>query len=469
MTNQPENMSIADEFLNVPINDQRLVNRLIHTASMLEKQPEKSIPDACQNWAATKAAYHLFDHQKITPAVIQSGHFSNTIERIKNHPIVLQIQDTTCIDFTTLQKTKGLGPYTTASSSRGLLMHSVLAVTPTGVPLGLLYQDVWARDPETRGKRKLRRSLPIEEKESFKWLKAMEASSKTIPNTVKAVTVGDREADIFEFFQKAHQEGHHLLIRAIRNRRITEEHKLLRNQIENTPIAGECVIEIPRDTRHNLPPRQAKLNIRFCQVTVYPAFYRSQNPSGTIPLYVVLAQEIDPPSEENSIEWLLLTTIPVGSVQEAVQKIEWYRQRWKIERFHYVLKSGCQIEELQLETTERLKNAIALYSIVAWRLLWLTYQSRTTPDAPCTIILENQEWQALYCVVKRTKKLPKNPPTLIEAVLLMAKLGGFLARKGDGKPGVKVIWRGYQKLNEGLLFVEYFQTIQSSFGDMGNA
>lgn len=467
MSKQPETLSIADEFSHAPINDQRLLNRLILTASMLEKQPEKSIPDACLDWATTKATYHLFNHPKITPDVILTSHFSNTIERMKNHPLVLLIQDTTNMDFTTHPKTKGLGPYATQPGTRGLLMHSVLAVTPMGVPLGLLFQDIWARDPEPKGKSVDRRSLPIEQKESFKWLKALEFSSKNLPDTVKTVTVGDREADIFEFFLKANQEGKHFLIRAIRNRRITEEHKLLRDQIENSPIAGTCLIEVPRDTRRNLPPRKAKLQVRFCRVTVCPACPFSRK-LGTIPLFAVSAKEIDPPDGDTPIEWLLLTTIPVGSLQEAIQKIEWYRQRWKIERFHYVLKDGCRIEHLQLETSERLKNAIALYSVISWRLLWLMYQSRTTPDAPCSIILENYEWQALYCVVNRTKEPPKTPPTLQESVLLIARLGGFLARKGDGLPGVKVLWRGLQKLNEGLLFVEYFQNSRSSTSDMGN-
>jgi hypothetical protein len=182
---------------------------------------------------------------------------------------------------------------------------------------------------------------------------------------VQTVTVADREADIFEFFQKAFQLKKHLLVRAI---------------------------HVPED--------------------------------------------------EQPIEWLLLTTIPVTNMSEAVQKIEWYRERWKIERFHYTLKSGCRIEYLQLETSERLINAITLYSIIAWRLTWLTYQARVTPNLSCQIILETHEWQSLCCVVNQTKTPQSQPPTLHEAVRLIAKLGGFLGRKHDGEPGVKVLWRG---------------------------
>ncbi len=461
--------SIINEFQNVPINDQRLINRLILTARLLENQPEKSIPDACGNWAATKATYQFFANEKVTSEAVLNSHRSNTIERIRQYPMVLLIQDTSALDYTTHKKTKGLGSYTTAKNSRGLLMHSVLAVSPTGIPLGILYQDIWTREQLSKyTKRNEHQELPIEVKESYKWLKAMESSLTGIPNPMQTVTIGDREADIFEFFQKALELGSHLLVRAVRNRRILEECELLLNQLEQAPEAGQCMVGIPRRSEQNLPPRQARLNIRYCSATVYKARFRTKKPQESIPLYAILAREINSPEGEDPIEWFLLTTIPIGSLEEAVQKIEWYRQRWKIERFHYTLKSGCGVEDLQLETKERLENAIALYSILAWRLTWLTYQARVTPDFPASIILEKHEWQALYCVVNKTHTPPETPPTLAETVLLLGKLGGFLGRKHDGQPGIKVLWRGLQKLNEGLLFVEYFQLIQPSFRDMGN-
>ena len=454
-TNPVEKTSITDEFQNVPINDQRLANRLINTAATLESQPEKSIPDACQNWAETKAVYNLFANNKVTPSIILTGHQLNTIERMKKYPLVLKIQDTSILDFSTHRNTKGLGKYTTDPYSLGLLMHSVFAVSPDGVPLGLLYQDIWSREHYPDQKRTKRRQLPIEAKESFKWQKAMEGSKVPLLDSTQTVTVGDREADIFELFQKAHQQGEHLLIRAVHNRRITGEYHLLYEQINNVPEIGQCLVDIPRKPEQNLPPRQAKLSVRFCPVNICPTHSRSKNSTESIPLYAVFAREIEVPEGEEPIEWLLLTTIPVTNMAEAVQKIEWYRERWKIERFHYTLKSGCHVEDLQLETKESLSNAIALYSIIAWRLTWLTYQARVTPEFSCQIILETHEWQALYCVVNKTKTPPDQPPTLHEAVRLIAKLGGFLGRKHDGEPGVKVLWRGLQKLNEGMLFVEF--------------
>lgn len=466
-TNSIEN-SIAGEFLNVPINDQRLINRLILTATRFDESPEKSIPEACRNKAETNGAYDFFANDKVNPDAILSTHRSNTIERMKKYPMALLIQDTTKLDYSSHKNTKGLGPYTRATKSFGLLMHSVLAVNPNGVPLGLLYQEIWSRENYPDQKRHMRYELPIEAKESFKWLKALDGSLTGVPDSVQTVTIGDREADIYELFQKAHQRGAHLVIRAVHNRRIAGEYHLLYDQVKQIPEKGQCLIDIPRKPEQKLPPRQANLSVRFCPVNICPAHSRSKKaPEGT-PLYVIFGQEIDAPEGEEPIEWLLLTTIPVTNIAEALQKIEWYRERWKIERFHYTLKSGCHVEELQLETKERLSNAIALYSVIAWRLSWLTYQARVTPDLSCQIILENHEWQALYCVVNQTKTPPDQPPTLHEAVRLLAKLGGFLGRKHDGEPGVKVLWRDIQKLNEGLLFVEYFRSISSSSHDVGN-
>lgn len=164
-----------------------------------------------------------------------------------------------------------------------------------------------------------------------------------------------------------------------------------------------------------------------------------------------------------------LTTLDVETTEEAFEKVRWYSYRWRIERFHYILKSGCKIEELQLETGDRLKNAIALYSFLAWRLAWITYQARETPNLPCTLILRDHEWKALYCQVYGTNRLPEKPPSLKKAVLLIALLGGFLNRKSDGAPGVKVLWRGFRELNSISKTYLYLSSCHASRKIMGNA
>ena len=464
---QPVKNSVGDEFRNAPLSDQRLIHRLMYIATILGENPEKSIPDACPNWATTKATYDFFKNDKVSPQAIIAPHRFNTIERMKQFSLVLCIQDSSALDFSSHKSTRGLGPYTTDEQTLGLIMHSVLAVSPEGIPLGLLYQNIWSRENYPTQKRVQRRNLPIEAKESFKWLKAHAESLQDIPDSIQTVTICDREADIYEFFEQAIQRKDHLLIRAVHNRRIIGEYHLLLEQIIHLPEMGQCMVDIPRKPEQNLPPRQAKLSIQYCPVNVCAAHTKSKNPE-SVALYAVYAREVETPEGEDPIEWLLLTTVPVTNLAEAIQKIQWYRERWKMERFHFALKSGCRIEELQLEMSDRLINAITLYSVIAWRLIWLTYQARVTPNQSCEIILETQEWQTLYCVVNKTKIPPDHPLTLQEAVLLIAKLGGFLGRKYDGNPGVKVLWRGLQKLNQGMLFFELARSLPFNPKDMGN-
>ena len=450
--------SIADEFANVSIKDQRLVDRLAKTARLFEQEPEKSIPNTCGSWAKTKAVYRLLDNDKIDCEVILAGHRQQTLERIKEHEVILCVQDTTSLDFSTHQKTEGLGPHSTSAGSLGLLIHTTLAVTTTGVPLGILSKSIWARPAATRGKRHRRKELPLAEKESRKWLEAMEKSQVGLPACVTAVTVGDREADVYDLFLKASSEGKHLLIRATQDRRVDGEQTRLSTQVEKAPLLGQCIVKVPRASEINQPPREARLALKVCPVTILPPFRRTSERLPDVKLYAIQARELSAPDGVKPIEWLLLTTLKVETLQEAVEKIDWYRHRWKIERYHFVLKSGCKVEDLQLETDERLKNAIAIYAVVAWRLTWITYQAREIPDAPCSVILPEAEWQTLFCLVNRTSKPPRRPPALKEAVIMIARLGGFLARKHDGDPGVKVLWRGMQKLNE---VMDALKTLQS--------
>lgn len=459
----------ANELDAVAIRDERLVNRLIETATILAEHPGKTIPQACGSWAKTKATYRLMDNDKLSPEIVLASHREQTIERMKGHDVVLAIQDTTDIIYNGQPNSGGVGRCSSFECQRGLLVHSTLAVTTNGVPLGLLDQYIWTRPPEETGKRTRRKELPTEDKESRRWLEALDRSLQGTPKDTTVVTVCDREADIYDFFHKAILEGSHLLVRAVQNRRVIEEQKTLFQQVESSAEAGKVRVDIPRDTHNNHPPRQATLSVKFCRVTIMPPKNRKKDEAlSDIPLNAILAKEIDPPEGVTPIYWLLLTTLPVNSLESALEKIDWYKERWKIERFHYTLKSGCKVEELQLETMRRLKNAIAIYSVVAWRLLWITYQARQTPEAPCSIVLEEHEWKALYCMVNKTSIPPDTPPTLKEAVLLIAKLGGFLARKGDGKPGVKVLWRGLQRLKD-ISDMWLISRLQISSSNVGNA
>ncbi|MGE5527680.1 MAG: IS4 family transposase [Patescibacteria group bacterium] len=215
---------------------------------------------------------------------------------------------------------------------------------------------------------------------------------------------------------------------------------------------GLCQTEVPR--RSNQPPRQARLAIRAGRVRIISPLKRTSEHLPPITLYAVEAREENVPKGVQALHWLLLTTLPTESFRNAVEKIGWYQQRWKIERLHYILKSGCKIEDLRLETSDRLKRAITLYTVIAWRIAWTTYQARENPSLPCSVAFSKMEWQALWWQVHPRKSLPDKPPALKDAVRWLAMLGGFLGRKGDGDPGVKVLWNGLHDLNIGMRFLE---------------
>ena len=456
---------LLDEFKNSTIKDKRIRRRLIKTIDQLSQFPNYSIPQSFDTTAGVKGAYRLLDNKKVTPEGVLSGHKEATKKRMAEHKTVLLVQDTTDFNYSSHTTVKGLGEHTPHAKSRGLLLHSTLAVTPEGVPLGLLAQKYWTRAPEERGKKNKRHSLPIEEKESYRWIEAMEESTVNIPDEIETVTVADREADIFELFKRSKELNKNILIRAIGNRKVRSEENSLIKTVDATDKAGIIKALIPRDSNTNTPEREAELEIKFCTVQLKPPSYLlNSNKLQPIELDVIYAKEIDTTEREKSIEWLLLSSIPIRTIEEASEKIGWYRQRWKIERFHFTLKSGCKVEDLQLETIERLENALSLYSIISWKILWLVYESRLKPDISCEIVLKEYEWHALYCMVKKKKNFPKNPPTLKEASMMIARLGGFMCRKGDGAPGVKVMWRGLQRLND----VSSLWSILTHSEDVGN-
>jgi hypothetical protein len=436
----------------VQLGDRRLNHRLVEIAEKLSVQPTAPINQACDDWADTKAAYRLFDNEKVTPEKILSPHQRRTGERMAGYPVVLAVQDTTILNYSHHPQTTGLGPIgTEAQSLQGLVMHTTLALTPEGMPLGVLTQDIWAR-PE--GKEKLskeeRRKRPIEEKESYKWLVAMQQTVELVPEGVQVVTVCDREGDVYELFALAEGLETHLLVRAAQNRALmdTEEGKLW-DRVAAQPIAGYLKIQVP--ARDNEPAREATVAVRFCSVTLKPPprpQMPDRDPLPPITLDAILVQEIDPPAGVTPLEWRLLTNVPVCTFEDAVERVRWYRTRWHIEVYHKVLKSGCKVEDCRLETADRLSRFLTLCSIIAWRLYWLTHINRHHPQEPCTTILAEHEWQALYATINRTTLIPHQPPTVHQAVRWIAQLGGFLGRKGDGEPGITVIWRGWQRLND---------------------
>ncbi len=439
-----------NELSNADLGDPRRTWRAIDLAQKLAERPMASLPEAAGDWSTTKAAYRFFDNDGVEPDALCASHVGATLERASHFPVVLAPQDTSLLDFTSHPATTGMGPLS-ASYQKGLLMHTTLAMTPSRVPLGILQQQVWARDPDTFAKQEDHKKRPIAEKESNKWLESLEAvieARKQCPNTL-FVSIGDREADVYDLFLKERPEGVEILVRASWNRGVEHEEKQLWAAMATAPIAAEVTLNIPR--QENTPARTATLNIRWKAITVRAPQARRNEKLPNIEIGVVWAMEVDTPENPRPegvkpVEWMLLTTIPITNTQEALEKLYWYACRWGIEVWHKVLKSGCRIEERQLQTAERLQRCLTLYSIVAWRIMFATMLCRIVPDIPCSILLEEEEWQALYCAIHRTSIAPDKPPKLSQAVRWIGQLGGFLGRKRDGEPGVKAMWKGFEHL-----------------------
>jgi hypothetical protein len=436
------------ELCHVDLGDLRLNRRLVKLVDDLLNTPEASVPQASGDWAATKAAYRFWDNPRVNPHDIHAAHRQSTLERLPDHAdqTLLAIQDTTSFDFTDHPQTTGLG-YLAHSKRSGIWLHSTLAVSGSGVPLGLLDQQTWTRDPADLGKRAQRNQKETTDKESQRWLDALAATEAALPAGRTVLTVADREADFYDLFAAPRRSGSDLLIRAKPRRRVRHLERLLGKAVRSNPSAGTMTVELRRgDDR---PPRQAKLTIRFATLEIAPpSTHPRRKELPHLKLTAILAEEESPPDGQKPVCWWLLTTLRIATLADAEQAVRWYALRWLIERYHFVLKSGCRVEKLQLETVSRLERALATYAVVAWRLLWLTYQARRHPEASCEGVLPREHWQVLHRVVQKTDKAPTTAPSLRDAVRQIARLGGFLARKGDGEPGVKTIWRGLRRLED---------------------
>lgn len=447
-----------EEFGGAPLGEARLNRRLCTLARDLYARPQAALPQACGSRAKTKAAYRFFDHARVNLQSILKPHYQRSAARAAREPVVLAVQDTTTLSYGTHPATEQLGPVGKhADGAVGLLVHGTLAFNLTGTPLGLLDVQCWTRDPEAAGQRHQRHERPWEAKESVRWLRSLEALERrqtACPQT-RLISVGDREADIYELFvwakAKAGRPG--LLVRAERPRVLTGDQGSLWAHVEQQPVAGQMQVKVPR--RGAQPARVAGLAVRWAAVELRPPQHQPRLPA--VSLWAVLAREEDGPPGTEPLEWMLLTTEPVADFAAAAEKLRWYTLRWGIEVFHRVLKSGCQIETRRLGQADRLAACLAIDLVVAWRIYHLTKLGRETPTVPCTVYFEEHEWQALVAFVTRQPDPPKDPPTLREAVRMVASLGGFLGRKGDGEPGTETLWRGLQRLDD---IAEAFQVFR---------
>jgi len=452
------------EFGRAPLGDRRRVERLIKIAEARSQRPSASFPACMETPQDLDAFYAFCDNEHIKREAVVLSHIQATCERMAAHPVVLALQDTSYVDYSHHPQTTGLGVLHD-KQHQGYLLHSTLVVTPEREPLGLLDQQVIQRDAKAFGKKQTRRQRPIEAKERYKWLLSVEASAASqaaCPESL-VVNVGDREADVYDAFLRAQQLQQPVLFRGAWNRSIEEEAAAyLWDWADALTVCDQRELALPKRGRY--AARSATVSLRYGQVNLKPPSYRRSEGLPTLPVHVVYVREEQPPAHEPGLEWLLLTTVPVTDTASAWERVDWYACRWMIELYHKVLKSGCQLEARQLETADRLLRYLAIDSVVAWRILGLTFTARAQPELSCEAFLEPEEWQALYCFIHKTPKRPEQPPSLREASRWIAQLGGFLGRNSDGEPGITVMWRGYQRLSD---IVQMHHVFNPTHGGVG--
>ncbi|MCC6073906.1 IS4 family transposase, partial [Pseudomonas sp. GCM10022188] len=426
--------------------DERLKGRAALLLERLGAQPSRSIPAACRGWSETLAAYRFFDNEKVTFEEVLASHRAATLQRMACSPVVLLVQDTTEFDRKQDLGPKGLGTIRTAKTTPRRL-HPTVAFTPERICLGVVEARWWCRDEPSP--RQARRNKGVDEKESVRWLESYEASCAVqgqLPETL-VVNLADAEGDLYEWFIEhadvAWNTRAQWIVRAAQNRRIQGgQQGKLREELAARPVLGH--IDVTIRARPGKPARMARVTLRSARVDLSPPRRRDGKLPG-ISINVVMAREETAPEGVEPLEWVLLSSLPVASLEQATTVVEWYGVRWCIEIYFNVLKNGCQTQRLQFEEEARLLPCIGLYLIVAWRVLYSLMLGRHCPGLSCEIVFDPQEWQAAYIVVKRCTP-PSTPPPLGEVILLVARLGGYLGRKGDGPPGPKAMWVGLSRL-----------------------
>lgn len=468
------------EFGGAPLGDARWSKRLVQSAMMQADDPMRAFSGVAEgNWAALKGYYRFIDQPDESAATMEhilAPHRERTLRRMQAQQTVLCIQDGTDLNFNALSTCDGLGTIgtnQTGATSRGLHLHSTLAVTGEGLPLGVLRTQCWAPQPRSEEDRRPSHQIPIEEKDSFAWIRGLrdcrEAAAK-MPHT-RIISVMDREADIFELFDEWREDpGVDLLVRAQHNRRtmdlaIADRQEAgddptgdmpspnLFDRVKASEVRGWAEILVgrksarPKRSKQKAQPKRkeriARCAIRYVPVELCPPFYHAEK--APVGLSIVHLVEENAPSGSRPIEWFLLTTWAITSVEEAQQCLAWYCLRWRIEDWHRVLKSGCKAEELQHKTAERLKRALAIRAVIAWRIMLMTLLGREVPELPAEVFFSDLELRVLRAFAGKRRDL-KPPENLGAAVLLVAKLGGYIGRKNDGPPGHQRMWHGYVKL-----------------------
>ena len=440
--------------------DARLSKRLRNLLGRMGDAMGASIPLACQDWANTKAAYRFFSNERISEAEILAGHFASTRDRfVATEGPILVLQDTTEFSYQR-ERPERIGITYRVNSGKGkdgrfrmhtvcgLLMHSSLAVTTEGLPLGLAAIKFWTRQ-KFKGTAALKKKvnptrLPIEYKESIRWLENMRQSTALFGEPARCIHVGDRESDIYELFCTARELGTHFLVRSCVDRLTGDGGHTIADEMKNAAVAGRHQVEVC-DSKGGIG--MATVEIRYRSIHVLPPIGK-QKRYPALTLTVLYAQEREEPTDRPRIDWKLITDLPVRSQADAIEKLRWYALRWKIEMFHKILKSGCRAEEARLRTAEHLVKLISVFCILSWRVFWMTMINRFVPDAEPSLALTTLETMLLDQVMPDRDDPAPRHKTLSGYLIKIARLGGYLARASDPPPGNTVMWRGLSRLTD---------------------
>lgn len=459
---------LRDEVRGADLGDERLNQRLVTVIEELGAQPNLSIPAATDGRAEMEGAYRFFDNDKVSPEKIREPHVAATIERIAQCEIALLVQDTTELDLSRpSRRVRGAGPMD-CESRIGAFHHPLMAFTIDGVSLGTVWQKTWAREKIEKSltkaeKAQKRKATPIERKESIRWIEGQRAArdiAAACPDT-QCVCVSDSESDIYELFSEprtAQTETDserlgplELVVRAGQDRttttgdwladaRSTEE--LFSDSVSvSARVAKVTTAKSARAKSRDA--RTANVEVRATTVTLIPPS-RPDRKLPPVEVNLVLVEETQPPEGCDPIRWLLVTTLPVATVEEVKQVVSIYCLRWQIEVYFRTLKSGCRVEQRQFETLRRVENSLAVYSIIAWRVMYLCRLGRECPDLNCEVVFSESEWKSI-CHIHHDGKVPAEPPTLNEMIRLISSFGGYVIRPKT-HPGTQTLWIGLQQL-----------------------
>lgn len=433
-------------------NNVRLSKRFLFFLDCCHKHFGKSIFKMCGDRHSAKAIYRMLVNDDFSFSSIISAHRKSVLDSIVSNSsaIILVAHDTTSINYQGHRKTEGLGYCYGGDLTKGLSVHSALALTTDGIAIGLLNQLSSTRidDKSNLSSRekylfeKKREKLPFDQKESYRWWESIRDSQEVIPDNIKAIHICDREADIYELIDYMNRSQISYIIRASYNRQDIDNNQIF-TKVKTLEASGIIKTTLPRNSRDNIPARNVELEVRYIKNAIKrPWIKNSHDLSQSTNITLVHVIEKEKPKKGGKVEWYLLTDQPVNNSTEAFMIVKYYMHRWKIERFHYALKSGCNVEKLELRSVDKLKYMVFILSIVAVKILNITYAGRADPDRTCDFALDKEEWQVLYCAINKTKKRPEIPYTIETALKYLGELSGGKRAPSDGLPGLELVWEG---------------------------